>query len=465
MAGIGFQLERMARNGGVGGFASAAFHGAVISCGPWMLTILAVMLLQVWTGAHTQLAARTTIQTIMVYSFSASVVIAAPFALIGVRLVSDLIYSRDRDHVPAILLRMLNWATVTALAVGFLLFGLFAGLPPMVALLAVAILILLTQIAVTGPFLTTTKRQGPILLGYMAGIAAATALVLLVGITRLPGILVTVSGALVVTHLLLLSAIRSEFPAPSAEAARKKLDLRPVLHVGLAGLANALALWIDKWMLWWAPTSMPVLGSLRVNPVYDTASFLGLLTLIPGLSLLLVMAETRLERVFARFASRCTGTAKLSRIEEARRDVSRTILRQLRLLIAMQIVLATVGWVLTPELFMHLGLDPRGIFSFRFTVVGAVFHLVAIYCTIVLSYYDLFGRIVAVWLIFAFSSLIGTLAVWQLGFAGFGWGYMIGALAAAVAGLAMVGNATVQLIYLMFVGNNPSVVGEVRYWA
>ncbi len=34
MAGIGFQLARMAREGGVGGIAGAALHGAFISAGP-----------------------------------------------------------------------------------------------------------------------------------------------------------------------------------------------------------------------------------------------------------------------------------------------------------------------------------------------------------------------------------------------------------------------------------------------
>lgn len=465
MAGIGFQLERMARNGGVGGFASAVFHGAVISCGPWVLTIIAVLLLQIWTAEHSELAARTTIQGVMVYSFSASVVIAAPFALVGVRVVSDLVYSADRDNVPGVLITMLNWSTLTALVIGYVIFGIMAQLPPVIALLAVTILTLLTQIAVTGPFLTTTRRHGPILFGYIAGIAAATAMIFLLRVDGPGAILLTVAGALALTQVLLLSVIKAEFPSPVDLPARLAIDLRPVLHVALAGLINAFAMWIDKWLLWWAPGSTPIIGSLRINAIYDPASFLGLLTLIPGLSLMLVMSETQLERVFSQFASSCTGTAKLSRIEESRHGLAGTILRQLRLLIAMQVVLATICWVLTPEIFRLLGYDPRGIFSFRFTVVGAIFHLVAIYSTIVLSYYDLFGRIVLIWTVFAVSSAIATLAMWPLGFAGFGWGYLVGALTAAIFGLGLLANATGQLVYLMFVANNPSVVGKVRYWA
>jgi polysaccharide biosynthesis protein PelG len=72
------------------------------------------------------------------------------------------------------------------------------------------------------------------------------------------------------------------------------------LALGLAGLANAKAVWIDKWMLWWAPGSMAAVGALRVNPVNDQASFLGLLTMIPGLTLILVTTETRFHRASVR---------------------------------------------------------------------------------------------------------------------------------------------------------------------
>ena len=38
MAGIGFQLAKTAREGGVGGIVGAAAFGAVISAGPWLIT-------------------------------------------------------------------------------------------------------------------------------------------------------------------------------------------------------------------------------------------------------------------------------------------------------------------------------------------------------------------------------------------------------------------------------------------
>jgi uncharacterized membrane protein len=266
------------------------------------------------------------------------------------------------------------------------------------------------------------------------------------------------------TLFFLIAVVRHEFPSPALWPQNLGSDLRHLAHVGFAGLAYALAAWVDKWLLWWAPASAETVGGLRLNSINDQASFLGLLTIIPALTLILIVSETRLERKFGSLMIRCTRTSKLNRIEDARRDLARTIRSDLRLLVVLQTVLAATCWVLAPEIFRLVGLDARGIFAFRLTCVGVIFHSVAIYSTIVLSYYDLFGRILAVWSLFILVSAFGTLSSWDMGFASFGWGYLSGAVAAAALAVALTSEATVRLIYLLFVGNNPAAVGEKRYW-
>lgn len=463
MAGIGFQLERIGRAGGVGGIASAAVHGIVISSGPWLLTIVAVLLLQHWTNTH-MMADGAVIQTIIVYAFCASVVISAPLSMVSVRLASDRLFASDGEAVPGILLVSLTLATAPALLAGSIVFGSIAGLPPRVTFLATAVLTLLTHIAIAGPFLTATRKHRPILMAYLGGVGLSALLIVLLGSTEISALLTTLCAGLAFTLLFLVSAIRHEFSSPPSWPEHLGAKVRHLAHVGFAGLTYALAAWVDKWLLWWAPASAETVGGLRLNAINDQASFLGLLTIIPALTLILIVSETRLERTFANLMIRCTGTSKLDRIEDGRRDLARTIGYDLRLLVAVQTVLAATCWVLAPEIFRVVGLDARGIFAFRLTTVGVIFHSVAIYSTIVLSYYDLFGRIVAVWSLFIGVSVLATLASWDLGFASFGWGYLAGAVAAAALAIALLSEATIRLIYLLFVGNNPAVVGEVRYW-
>ncbi|MEO0031190.1 MAG: hypothetical protein RIS94_948 [Pseudomonadota bacterium] len=462
MAGIGFQLERMVRDGGVGGFVGATLDGAVLSSGPWITTIGAVLLLQIWLGHHVP-ASSEVVLTVMIYAFSASVVIASPCALVGVRIAAGRMFDNDRDAVPGILILTLCAATGAALVAGHVLFGVLSHHAPGTVLLATAIVVLLTQISVTGPFLTAVRRPWPVLLGYLGGIAAAAVALTAVRMRGETGVLAAVAIGMGVTLILILAAFAGEFPAsaPPRQAVRDMTV--PTLHVAVVGLMNALALWIDKWLLWFAPDSIATVDRLRVNPIYDQASFAGLLTLIPGLSLMLFLSETRLERAFLRLVHCCTGTAKLSRIEDAQREVVTTIVQNLRLLVVTQTVFCAICWVLAPELFAALGFDARGIFAFRFTVLGVIFHIVAIYAGVVLSYYDLFGRIGLAWAAFFVVSAAATLISWHSGFVGYGLGYLLGAAAGATVALVLMTTASADIVYLLFVGNNPSVVGERRY--
>ena len=464
MAGIGFRLDRIAREDGLGGIANAAFHGAVISSGPWLMTAFAVFLLQGWTRSAMVPADHVIIQTSLIYAFGVSTVITAPLAMIATRVASDRFYLGERDAIPSILLAALVWATVVSLIAGDLLFGLAAGMRPDLFLLATAILTLFAQIWIASPFLHATWRHRPIFLAYLSGIAITGLSLVFARPTAPTAVLAAIAAGLLVTLTLLIAAIREDFPSGPDWPTGWIGKTPGVLALGAAGLTNALAIWIDKWLLWWAPGSIQAVGALRVNPVNDQASFLGLLTMIPGLTLILVTTETRFDRVFADLMARCMGTANRRRIEKARQKVAQVVRLDLRLLMVEQAILASFCWVLAPEIVRLLDMNARGIFGFRLTAVGVVFHLVAIQMSIILSYYDLSGRIVAVWTSFLLASATATVLLRDSGFAGFGFGYLVGAVTAASLAVALVAQATGKLTYLLFVGNNPAVVGNARFW-
>ena len=464
MAGIGFRLDRIAREEGLGGIARATFQGAVISSGPWLITACAIFLLQGWTRSVMQPADHVIVQTSLVYAFGVSTVVTAPLAMIATRMASDRFYLGERDTIPSILMVAMVLAAIAALIAGDVLFGLAAAMRPDQFLLATAILALFAQIWIASPFLHATSRHGSIFLAYLSGIAMAAICLALVRPMTPSAVLATIAAGLVVTLALLVKAIRDDFPGSPGWRLDWIGRTPGVVALGVAGLANALAIWIDKWLLWWAPGSIQAVGALRVNPINDQASFLGLLTMIPGLTLILVTTETRFDRAFAELMAHCTGTANWRRIEKARRKVGSTIRLDLRLLVVEQAILASFCWVFAPEIIRLLDLNARAIFGFRLTAVGVVFHLVVIQMSIILSYYDLTGRIVVVWGSFLIASAIGTWLLRDLGFAGFGFGYLAGAVTGASLAVALVAQATGNLTYLLFVGNNPAVVGNARFW-
>lgn len=460
MAGIGFQLARMAREGGVGGIAGAALHGALISAGPWLITAVAMIGLQHWAPGAVGADEADMVRTVLIYGFSLSALVAGPIAILATRLAADRLFARDMAGVPGILIVALAVGGAAALGLGALVFGGLAGLPFLRAALACLLLAWLTQIWIASPMLTALRRYRAVPVAYLIGIGTAVALLALIASPGGTLVLAIVTAGAGVTLGAILIVLRRYFREAPTLPRRDLIGLRLGGIVAAAGLAGAVAIWVDKWLLWMGPGSVVALGALRLNPINDGGSFLGLLTLVPGLTLVLIVSETRFDRSFGDLMARCTGTSRLGRIEEARADVIATMFDGLRVLLISQLIVAASAWVLAVPLIDLIGADIRVIFAFRQTALGAVFHLIAIASTVVLAYFNLFGRIVAVWGAFTLTSAIATVWLWQVGVGAFGWGYLAGAVMAAAIGVAMVANATVNLIFMLFVGNNPAVVGS-----
>lgn len=460
MAGIGFKLAKMARDGGVSGVVGAAAYGAMISAGPWLVTVIATLALAQWMPGRIAPDAIAMVQTVLIYGFSLSALMAAPISLLTVRLVADRLYAGADDHIPGLLMAALAGGGLLAFAAGSVVFGFLAGLSLGQALLATLLLTWLTQIWIVSPLLTAIHRYRMVMLAYGMGVVVAA---LLIGQSP-DRILAALAAGVAVTLIALLLTLRHHFrDAPIFGIADLPDPKRAVLLV-LTGCASAGAMWIDKMLLWNAPGSVATLGALRLNPINDYGSFLGILTIIPGLTLILIAAETRFDKAFGDMIARCTGTSTMERIEQAREQVMRVILGDFRLLLLVQSIIAALAWVFAVPLFDALGGNVAGIFAFRHTALGVLFHLIAIQMTVILSYYDLFGRILLIWGSFLMASAAAVLIDWDLGFAAFGRGYMVGAVTAAAVGLAVVLQSTSQLTYLLFVGNNPAIIGARGRW-
>ena len=342
MAGIGFRLDRLARKGGLLNIASAGVYGAVISSGPWLLTAFAVLILARWSTGQMSPSDQGLLQTCLVYAFSISAVITAPISMIATRIASDCFYRGNLEEVPSILLSSLVWTTVGAMIASYLLFGFAAKMQALPFVIATAIMSLFAQIWVATPFLHASRRHRPVFLSYSVGIAMAALPLILLQPSTAPAVLTAIAAGLATTLLLLLRHIREDFPSAALWDWRWAAESRGPIALGIAGLANAMAVWIDKWISWWSPTSVQALGILRINPVYDQASFLGLLTIIPGLTLILVTTETRFDRAFRSLMEHCTGTSNWRRIEAARRYVGKIIRLDLRLLVVEQAIVAAL---------------------------------------------------------------------------------------------------------------------------
>lgn len=455
MAGIGFKLIGMARTGGLSGLTSAASYGALISAGPWIFTIVATLLLHQWSASHLAPADQQIIQTILVYTFCLSAVAAAPVSLLAVRLVSDCLYAKDKTGIPALLLTATAAGTVFALVLASIFIGGLSSLQATETYLAMLVIVWLTQIWLLSPLLTAIDQYRIIFMAY--GLGASVAWLALT--PSIAGILAALAAGTAVTLLCLLVVFRRHFSASLRVSAPSFPSKRTSALMIAAGFMATAAIWVDKWMLWFGIGSQTTAGALRVNPSNDYASFLGLLSIVPGMTLIVLATETRFDLAFARVIDACVGTARYDKIEQEQSDLFSVVLHDLRLMVLFQSLIVFFCWVFAVPIFDFLGADTIGLFAFRHTIIGGLFHLIILQMCVYLAYYDLFGCILIVWSSFAVTSALTTALQWHLGAAAFGGGYMSGAIVGAAVAVTLALNATRKLIYLLFVGNNPSIVG------
>lgn len=462
MAGIGFKLVGMARSGGLIGLARATGYGVMISSGPWLCTIFGTLVLQNWAAQRLPLGDDHLVQTVLVYAFTLSGLAAAPFSLLAVRLVADCLYLEDHNGVPALLLTAMAAGTSLAFFSASIVFGIISSIDVLSACLATLLVVSFAQIWLLSSLLTAVEQYRIVLFAYGLG-ALVTAGALS---PTLSGILLALDSGTGATLGCLALVFRRQFSAPLRISSPRFPNFRTMFLMILAGVTSTSAIWIDKILIWFSANESISSGGLLINPVNDQSSFIGLLGLIPGMTLIVLVSETRFDSAFQRLLRSCTGSARYGEIENQRASLFGLIIAELRLLVMLHSLVCFILWVFALPIFDFLGANTIGIFAFRRTVIGTLFHLIILLMCVFLAYFDLFGCILLVWSAFLMTSGITSMVALHSGAASYGSGYMYGAIVGATVAVTLVLNATRNLPYLLFVGNNPSIVGSTshRIW-
>ncbi len=122
----------------------------------------------------------------------------------------------------------------------------------------------------------------------------------------------------------------------------------------------------------------------------------------------------------------------------------------------MQGSICLVTILLAPEIFNVLGISYVQIGMFRFGVLGAFFHAMFLFMTIILSYFDLRRVALTLQAIFLFTNTAFTLVSLHLGFPWYGHGYFVAVLTTFSVTLFVTIYYVRQLPFQAFVCNNNS---------
>ncbi|MGB6056477.1 MAG: exopolysaccharide Pel transporter PelG [Burkholderiaceae bacterium] len=453
MAGIGFELRKLLKRDSLLAMLQAYGYAAVISSGPWVLSIVGILIIGVLSYAVVVPATLIVqFQVTVTYIIACSLILTGPFQLAFTRFTADRLFERRSEVIlsnfHAVALCVTVVGGLCGLACALLLFPQQSLL---YRLLALAGFVLMCNIWIATIFLSGMKQYRAIVWLYLLGYALTIAAALLLRRFKLEGLM---AGFVIGQALLLagmLALILRDFPADrfmSFEFFSKRLRYPALMWIGLF---YNLGVWADKFLFWFTDdTSQQVIGVLRASVIYDLPIFLAYLSIIPGMAIFLLRMETDFVEYYDEFYRAVRSGGSLETIEQFRNGMVDTVRLGLLEIIKIQTIAALLLIVVGEQLLRWLGISPLYLPLLYVDVIAAGLQVVLLGVLNVFFYLD--QRRIVLGLCGAFVLLNVTLTALsiRLGPAFYGYGFALTLLLVVLAGFFLLSRKLDVLEYETF---------------
>jgi uncharacterized membrane protein len=314
MAGIGFQLRRFTQEGTIRGFLKGYYNAALVASGPWVLTVITLMVIQ-WlmrqTAARTDLFLET-----VIYIYAFSLITTAPFQLVVTRYLADQLDAQKLTaHIPT-LLSVGAVSSVVHYVVGLAFFSM-VKVSWIYAMISASLFAMVSNVWLIMAFVGAVRAfhlvASAFSVGTVVSIASAYFLGMAVGE---PGYLLGMLMGNSVIVVICLTALAREFD--SAESFNFEwvpyFQQMPALPV--AGVLYYSAIW-SSIMIYWFTEGTPVAPHvLYAYEPLDLASFYAQITILPAVTLFYVHNETNFYEDYRGFYNAVMTRRSLSVIEK-----------------------------------------------------------------------------------------------------------------------------------------------------
>ncbi len=410
MAGIGFQLRRLAQKPTYATQAAAYVSAAVISAGPWMISITSLMLLT-WllhiqlpgdeTTAHIRLFTATVTH---VYAFA--LVLTGPLQILLCRYTADQYALGTPEKVfPSFRGGILLTILLSAVVGGVFFLGLVPGPDWVFQACSAALLVYVSCIFVMSVYLSVLREYTRIVFAFFVGYGVSVICAWFLARTY------QITGAmagLVIGHLVLLALltwnVKREIGKGSGSMfAFLKTAVR-LPDLMLCGLFYNLGIWIDKFLFWWlSHSNLQVSGALYAAPDYDLAIYLSLLSIVPGMAVFILEVETNFAERFQAYFDAVNHGRPLDQIAAAKQGIILSLRNGFNRLLKVQGVTTALLVVAAGDMSSWFHVSHVQIGIFRITLFGSFLLMAYLAMLTVLFYFnDRFGAL--------FSTLMFLLA-------------------------------------------------------
>ena len=213
MAGIGFELNKLADRDDLLGALRAYFHSAMASAGPWLFTVIAIALITLLYGSAGNNTELLNFRGIIIYNFSFSLVLSAPVFMVMTRYLADHIHIKNVTTTPSVMMESIFLVYLLQLPVALLFYAFMFDMPLDLRLAAFSNMFLISAVWLLGVFLTALKDYNAVSRAFLVGMLIAVgSSELLAGSYNAVGMLLGFNIGLCVIVFTLIARILAEYP-------------------------------------------------------------------------------------------------------------------------------------------------------------------------------------------------------------------------------------------------------------
>ncbi len=458
MAGIGFVLRRLYRQDNLSGLFKLCLHSVVASTGPWLFTVLALGTIAFLGKNIVPLEILTNFRAILIYNFSFSLIISGPIFMVATRYLADCIHRRDVSNAPGMLLGSLTLLWFCELILASIFYFYFIDLSFPMALSAVVNFLLISAVWLFSIFISALKNYQLISRSFLAGmVVAVCASTLLAPQYGEIGLINGFSLGICIIIGLLAANILAEYPFSIKEPFAFISYFRKYWEIALSGFICNLAIWVDKWIMWFSPEAITLKSGLIIYPDYDSAMFVAYLTVVPAMAIFLFNIETNFFEKYVRFYNDIENQSSFAKIRRNHHALMRSIVSNSGYLFLLQGIIAIIGVLMAPQIISLLSGNYIQIGMLRYGLLGALFQVLTVLLLILLSYFD--NRKACLFIQFAFLGMnsIFTLVAMNAGFKYYGYGYFLASFLTFLISAMITVKYVAKLPYHTFITTNTSV--------
>ena len=453
MAGIGFELRKILRKENYWSVFQAYGYAGVISSGPWILSILGLLVIGLSSVSSGALGVQVAqFQISVTYLIATSLILTGFIQSSFTRFVADRLFEKQDRRVLPNFHGVVSLVTLVAALVGTIgVLLLFPMQSITYRVLMVGSFVVLANVWVGTIFLSGIKQYQGILVLFALGYGITVGVARLCSSYGLEGLLF---GFFLGQFVLLLGIMVLTFQHYSSqdfwacEFLQKGKLFRELIWLGF--FYNA-ALWVDKILFWYFPhTGQLIIGPLKSSPIYDLPIFLAYLAILPGMASFLVRMETDFVDRHAEFYDGIRNGASLDYIEEAKSGMVRTARQGLYEIMKIQFVVCLICWWSGPTILSWLGISMLYESLLYIDVVAASLQVVFLGILNTLFYLDKRALALRLTIIFFFSNGVLTLGTLMGGMTFYGYGFAGAVLLAVVVGMYQLDNTFRKLEFETF---------------